>query len=73
MQRIFPDIKIAEKSYDKWLNAFEERVNIVLTETKNKETQDQNSEIEKQNKNLQSMVAHYKQIIVDTVSLSTIL
>lgn len=43
-------------------------MNIVLTELKKKNTVDTHSELEKQNKNLQDMVSHYKQIIDDTVS-----
>ncbi|XP_063994157.1 ribosome-binding protein 1 isoform X2 [Diachasmimorpha longicaudata] len=66
LQRIFPDIKIQEKSYDKWITAFEQRVNIVLTQTTPNNGEDTNADIEKQNKNLQGMVSHYQQIIVDT-------
>lgn len=47
-------------------------MNIVLTELKKKSTVDIHSELEKQNKNLQDMVSHYKQIIDDTVSFSYI-
>ncbi|XP_034935831.1 ribosome-binding protein 1 isoform X3 [Chelonus insularis] len=68
LQRIFPEINIAEKSYDKWLKTFEERVHNILTEKKSIVTVD-NSEMEKQNKNLQGMVAHYKQIIMETESM----
>lgn len=66
LQRIFPEIKISEKSYDQWLKIYEQKVNIVLTELKKKNTVDTHSELEKQNKNLQDMVSHYKQIIDDT-------
>lgn len=68
LQRIFPEINVSEKSFDKWLETFEERVQVVLQDNKNTlETQDINSDLEKQNKNLQGLVAHYKQIIIDTV------
>ncbi|XP_006617308.1 kinectin isoform X2 [Apis dorsata] len=66
LQRIFPEIKISEKSYDQWLKVYEQKVNIVLTELKKKSIVDTHSELEKQNKNLQDMVSHYKQIIDDT-------
>ena len=68
LERIFPEIKVSEKSHDQWLKVFEEKVNTVLTELKKKNTVDNHSELEKQNKNLQDMVSHYKQIIDDTVS-----
>ncbi|KAK1132615.1 hypothetical protein K0M31_014000 [Melipona bicolor] len=66
LERIFPEIKVSEKSHDQWLKVFEEKVNTVLTELKKKNTIDNHSELEKQNKNLQDMVSHYKQIIDDT-------
>ncbi|XP_044585439.1 kinectin isoform X4 [Cotesia glomerata] len=67
LQRIFPEINVSEKSFDKWLETFEERVQVVLQDNKNTlETQDINSDLEKQNKTLQGLVAHYKQIIIDT-------
>ncbi|XP_015123640.1 kinectin isoform X1 [Diachasma alloeum] len=66
LQRIFPDIKIQEKSYDKWITAFEQRVSVLLTQATPNDAQETNTDMEKQNKNLQGMVSHYKQIIVDT-------
>nr|XP_034192908.1 kinectin-like isoform X6 [Osmia lignaria] len=66
LQRIFPEIKVSEKSYDQWLKVFEERVNTVLIDLKKKNIVDTPSEFEKQNKNLQDLVSHYKQIIDDT-------
>ncbi|XP_029036615.1 kinectin-like isoform X2 [Osmia bicornis bicornis] len=66
LQRIFPEIKVSEKSYDQWLKVFEERVNTVLIDLKKKNVVDTPSELEKQNKNLQDLVSHYKQIIDDT-------
>ncbi|XP_011306030.1 interaptin isoform X2 [Fopius arisanus] len=66
LQRIFPDIKIQEKSYDKWLTTFEQRVSALLTQAKPNDIQEANTDVEKQNKNLQGMVSHYKQIIIDT-------
>ncbi|XP_057337628.1 ribosome-binding protein 1-like isoform X3 [Microplitis mediator] len=66
LQRIFPEISVTEKSFDKWLTSFEERVQDVLQNKNYYESQDVNSELEKQNKNLQGLVAHYKQIIIDT-------
>ncbi|XP_008558287.1 kinectin isoform X3 [Microplitis demolitor] len=66
LQRIFPEISVTEKSFDKWLTTFEERVQDVLQNKNYHDSQDVNSELEKQNKNLQGLVAHYKQIIIDT-------
>ncbi|KOX71283.1 Kinectin [Melipona quadrifasciata] len=66
LERIFPEIKVTEESHDQWLKVFEEKVNTVLNELKKKNTIDNHSELEKQNKNLQDMVSHYKQIIDDT-------
>ncbi|KAG7203267.1 hypothetical protein KM043_010362 [Ampulex compressa] len=66
LQRIFPEIKVSETSHDKWLSTFEDRVHSVLAELRKTKTIDSNPELEKQNKNLQGMVLHYKQIIDDT-------
>ncbi|CAK9822917.1 Ktn1 [Anthophora retusa] len=66
LQRIFPEIKVSEKSHDQWLKVFEKKVDTVLTELRKKSTTDAYLELEKQNKNLQDMVSHYKQIIDDT-------
>ncbi|XP_017883583.1 kinectin isoform X2 [Ceratina calcarata] len=66
LQRIFPDIKVAEKSNDQWLKAFEEKVNLLLSSLKKTSTVDTHSDLEKQNKSLQDMVSYYKQIIDDT-------
>ncbi|CAL7948527.1 unnamed protein product [Xylocopa violacea] len=66
LQRIFPEIKVSEKSHDQWLKVFEEKVNAALASLKKKNTVDTHLELEKQNKNLQDMVSHYKQIIDDT-------
>jgi chromosome segregation ATPase len=60
LQRIFPEIEIKEQSYDNWFKLFEEHVNNVLSET------NQNDDMVKQNKKLQSLVTHYKEIIADT-------
>lgn len=68
LQRIFPDVKVSEKSYDRWLVAFEEQVNVVLTELRKRGGSNASPELEKQNRTLQGMVSHYKQIIDDTVS-----
>lgn len=72
LQRIFPEIKVSEKSHDQWLKVFEEKVNTALDELKKKDIVDVHSELEKQNKSLQDMVSHYKQIIDDTVSFFVI-
>ncbi|XP_076637833.1 uncharacterized protein LOC143349993 isoform X2 [Colletes latitarsis] len=69
LQRIFPEIKVSEKSHDQWLRLFEEKVSTVLSELKKKNVIDKHSEMEKQNKNLQDMVSHYKQIIDDTEAM----
>ncbi|XP_044011755.1 interaptin isoform X9 [Aphidius gifuensis] len=60
LQRIFPDIEIKEKAYDRWLKTFEEHVNNILTDN------NQNDDTIKQNKKLQNLVTHYKEIIADT-------
>ena len=67
LQRIFPDVKVSETSYDRWLRAFEEQVNVVLAELRKQRESDHSQELEKQNKSLQGMVSHYKKIIDDTV------
>ena len=73
LQRIFPEIKISEKSYDQWMKVFEEQVNIALYKTKNdSQSEDIRLELEKTNKNLLAMVHHYKQIINDTVFIDEI-
>ncbi|XP_043255136.1 putative leucine-rich repeat-containing protein DDB_G0290503 isoform X2 [Colletes gigas] len=69
LQRIFPEIKVSEKSHDQWLRLFEEKVSTVLSELKKKNVIDKHSELEKQNKSLQDMVSHYKQIIDDTETM----
>ncbi|XP_067204916.1 kinectin isoform X3 [Linepithema humile] len=66
LQRIFPDIKVSEKTHEQWLKAFEDKTCAVLSELKQKNTDQTNSDLERQNKNLQGMVSHYKQIIDDT-------
>lgn len=70
LQRIFPEIEVSEKSHDQWLRAFEEKVSSTLTELKERSAASPQSDFEQQNKNLQDMVSHYKQIIDDTVSIS---
>ncbi|XP_015597971.1 kinectin isoform X4 [Cephus cinctus] len=70
LQRIFPEIKVSEKSHEKWVNAFEERVYAALIELRKKQEVPQgNPDLESQNQNLQGMVSHYKQIIDDTESM----
>ncbi|KMQ89599.1 ribosome-binding protein 1, partial [Lasius niger] len=66
LQRIFPEIKVSEKTHEQWLKAFEDKVGAILNELKQKNTDQANPDLERQNKNLQSMVSHYKQIIDDT-------
>ncbi|XP_036139842.1 kinectin isoform X3 [Monomorium pharaonis] len=66
LQRIFPEIKVSEKTYEQWLKSFEDKVCVSLNELKQKNTDQTNSDLERQNKNLQGMVSHYKQIIYDT-------
>jgi len=69
LQRVFPDIKISEKTYEQWLKAFEIKICAILNELKQKNTEQTSLELEKQNRNLQGMVSHYKQIIDDTVNI----
>ncbi|XP_018340923.1 PREDICTED: kinectin-like isoform X4 [Trachymyrmex septentrionalis] len=66
LQRIFPEIKVSEKTHEHWLKSFEDKLCAILNELKQKNTDQTNPDLEKQNKNLQGMVSHYKQIIYDT-------
>ncbi|XP_011872777.1 PREDICTED: kinectin isoform X3 [Vollenhovia emeryi] len=66
LQRIFPEIKVSEKTHEQWLKSFEDKIYIILNELKQKNTDQTNPDLERQNKNLQGMVSHYKQIIYDT-------
>ncbi|KAL2728777.1 kinectin-like isoform X1 [Vespula squamosa] len=66
LQRVFPEIKVTETSHEQWLNAFENKVYSFINTLKDKNIMDINPDIEKQNKKLQGMVSHYKQIIDDT-------
>ncbi|XP_011697731.1 PREDICTED: ribosome-binding protein 1-like isoform X3 [Wasmannia auropunctata] len=66
LQRIFPEIKVSEKTHEQWLKSFEDKICTVLSELKQKNTDQTNPDLERQNKNLQGMVSHYKQIIYDT-------
>lgn len=61
---------MSEKTHEQWLKAFEDKVGAILNELKQKNTDQANPDLERQNKNLQSMVSHYKQIIDDTVGSS---
>lgn len=69
LQRLFPDIKVTEKSYDRWISVFEETVSISIPKLRKKVPKESNQDLEKQNKSLQGLVTHYKQIIDDTVSI----
>lgn len=62
---------MSEKTHEQWLKSFEDKLCAILNELKNeqKNTDQTNPDLEKQNKNLQGMVSHYKQIIYDTVSI----
>ncbi|XP_072744778.1 uncharacterized protein [Anoplolepis gracilipes] len=66
LQRIFPEIKVSEKTHEQWLKVFEDKVGAILNELKQRNTDQAKPDLEKQNKNLQSMVLHYKQIIEET-------
>ncbi|XP_011636853.1 kinectin-like isoform X3 [Pogonomyrmex barbatus] len=66
LQRIFPEIKVCEKTHEQWLKSFEDKVCTILNELKHKNSDQTNPDLERQNKNLQGMVSHYKQIIYDT-------
>ncbi|KAL6264526.1 hypothetical protein P5V15_004633 [Pogonomyrmex californicus] len=66
LQRIFPEIKVSEKTHEQWLKSFEDKVCTILNELKHKNSDQTNPDLERQNKNLQGMVSHYKQIIYDT-------
>jgi hypothetical protein len=65
---------VSQKSYDQWLKVFEEKVLTVLNKLNTDiKSEDVTLELEKANKNLQTMVNHYKQIIYDTVSIKIII
>ncbi|XP_071571625.1 uncharacterized protein [Temnothorax nylanderi] len=66
LQRIFPEIKVSEKAHEQWLKSFEDKISTILNELKQKNTDQINPDLERQNKNLQGMVSHYKRIIYDT-------
>ncbi|KAJ8674029.1 hypothetical protein QAD02_005291, partial [Eretmocerus hayati] len=67
LQRIFPEIRISEKTHDQWVKVFEEQVTITLNKSKaDLKSEEANLELEKTNKSLQAMVNNYKQIICDT-------
>lgn len=71
LQRIFPEIKVSEKSYDQWMKVFEQQVHTSLSNLRtNVKNEGADSELEKTNKSLQAMVNHYKQIIYDTVKIT---
>jgi len=59
---------VSEKAHEQWLKVFEDKVGAILNELKQKNTDQAKPDLERQNKNLQNMVSHYKQIIDDTVS-----
>lgn len=58
---------MSEKTYEQWLEAFEDKVGAILNELKQNNIDQVKSDLERQNKNLQNMVSHYKQIIDETV------
>ncbi|XP_011135621.1 kinectin isoform X2 [Harpegnathos saltator] len=66
LQRIFPEIKVSENTHEQWLKTFEHKICTVLNELKQKSTNQEISDLEKQNKNLQSAVSCYQQIIKET-------
>ncbi|XP_032691151.1 kinectin-like isoform X2 [Odontomachus brunneus] len=66
LQRIFPEIKVSEKTHEQWLKTFEYKVCTVLNELKQKSTTHENSDLEKQNKNLQDVVSRYQQVVKET-------
>ncbi|XP_070154294.1 kinectin isoform X2 [Polyergus mexicanus] len=66
LQRIFPEIKVFEKTHEQWLEAFEDKVGAIINELKQKNTDQAKPDLERQNKNLQNMVSNYQQIIGET-------
>lgn len=74
LRRIFPDIDVQEQLYDEWINTFVEKARAVIVSMKqDKNTEDNASELEEQNKNLQALVSHYKRIIEETVNKNFII
>ncbi|XP_020284045.1 ribosome-binding protein 1 isoform X4 [Pseudomyrmex gracilis] len=69
LQRIFPEIKVSDKTYEQWLKTFESEVCVVLN--KLKQENQSTTDLENQNKSLQDMVTHYKKIIFDTETMLT--
>lgn len=59
---------MSEKTHEQWLKVFEDKVGTILNELKQENTDQAKPDLERQNKNLQNMVSHYKQIINDTVN-----
>ncbi|XP_014215655.1 kinectin [Copidosoma floridanum] len=67
LQRIFPEIKVLEKSHDKWITSFEQQAYMILHALKTvPKSDDTYINLENTNKKLEAMVSHYKQIIDDT-------
>ncbi|XP_043272558.1 kinectin-like isoform X3 [Venturia canescens] len=69
LQRIFPEIQVSEKSNERWLEAFETQVDVVLTELRTRRDSDETGDLEKRNENLRGMVSQYRQIIDETESM----
>nr|XP_046477367.1 kinectin-like isoform X2 [Neodiprion pinetum] len=61
LQRIFPDVSIAESSHEKWLTAIEGKVSSLVKDSKRKQ-----EDMEKENQSLRGMVSHYEEIFHDT-------
>lgn len=57
---------MSEKTYEQWLEAFEDKVGAILNELRQNNIDQVKPDLE-QNKNLQNMVLHYQQIIHETV------
>ncbi|CAG2063645.1 unnamed protein product, partial [Timema podura] len=70
LQRIFPEVVVEDvNTFDQWLEKFESRACILLSDLKSRLVQVDNTALEAENAKLEALVAHYKTIIEETVSL----
>nr|CAD7568334.1 unnamed protein product [Timema californicum] len=67
LQRIFPEVIVEDvKTFDQWLEIFESRACILLSDLKSRLVQVDNTALEAENAKLEALVAHYKTIIEET-------
>nr|CAD7438351.1 unnamed protein product [Timema bartmani] len=67
LQRIFPEVVVEDvNTFDQWLEKFESRACILLSDLKSRLVQVDNTALEAENAKLEALVAHYKTIIEET-------